>query len=181
MRALKLSYLGILIALAVALNLLESFIPSPLPWVRIGLANLLTLIAILTCGWREGYLVTLFRVLIASLLFGGFLSPSFLLSISGAIAATTVMALMAPGAWRLYSPLAMSVSGAFTHGFTQLLVLRIILVRTDEVFLLLPWVLFPAVLSGILTGLLANFILLKKGHHFEMLGGSERWSTGVGP
>ncbi len=179
MRVLKLSYLGVLIALAVSLNLLESFLPSPLPWVRIGLANLLTLIAILTCGWREGYLVTLFRVLIASLLFGGFLSPSFILSIGGGIAATTVMVLMAPGAWRLYSPLAMSVAGAFTHGFTQILVLRVVLVRTDEVFFLLPWVLVPAILSGIVTGLLANFILLKKGYHFEILGGKGMWGTGV--
>ena len=78
MKSRKISYLGVLVALAVSLNVLESLIPMPLPWVRLGLANLLALVAILTSGWREGFLVTILRILISSLLFGGFLSPSFL-------------------------------------------------------------------------------------------------------
>ena len=175
MKTLKLSYLGVLIALAVSLNVLESLIPTPLPWVRLGLANLLALIAIVTCGWREGYVVTFLRVVIGGLLLGGFLSPAFLLSLAGGVAGTTVMVLMAPGAWRFYSPLAVSVAGAFAHGLTQVLVLRVVLVRTAEVFYLLPWVLVPAVLSGIVTGLLANFILLKKGRYLEILGDKGAW------
>ena len=171
MNTLRLSYLGVLTALAVALNAMESFVPSPLPWVRLGLANLLTIVAIFTCGWKEGYLVTVLRVVIGALLFGGFLGPAFLLSLGGGVAGTTVMVLMAPGAWRFYTPLAVSAAGAFAHGLAQVLILRAVLVGTPEVFYLLPWVLVPALLSGILTGLLAAYILMKKGRYLEILGG----------
>jgi heptaprenyl diphosphate synthase len=173
MQLRKTAFLGILVALAVALNILESFFPSPLPWIRLGLANLLTLVAIISCGWREGFLVTVMRVIIASLLFGGFLSPSFLLSLGGGLAGTAVMALMAPGVWRLYSPLGMSVAGAFTHGLAQVIILRFVLVRTWEVLYLLPWVLLPAVLAGTATGLLANLLLVRRRSYFEMLGGKQ--------
>jgi heptaprenyl diphosphate synthase len=171
MNARKVSYLGVLVALAVSLNVLESMIPTPLPWVRLGLANLLALVAILTSGWKEGLLVTVLRILISSLLFGGFLSPAFLLSLGGGLAGTAVMALMAPGVWRFYSPLSMSVAGAFAHGTVQVLVLRLVLVRTWEVLYLLPWVLFPALLSGVVTGVLANLLLLRRRELFELLSG----------
>jgi heptaprenyl diphosphate synthase len=167
----KVSYLGTLLALAVALGFLESLVPTPLPWVRLGLANLLTLIAILTCGWKEGFLVTILRVLITSLLLGRFISPAFLLSLGGGLTAAVVMALMAKGAWQIYSPLAISVGGAFGHGLAQVLVLFTVLIRTREVLFLLPWVLFPAIISGVVTGLLANLILLRKGSYFGTLGG----------
>ena len=180
MRTLRIAGLAVFVALAVALSALESLVPSPLPWVRLGLANMLTLLAILSWGWREGYTVTLFRILVSALLFGSFMGPSFLLSIGGGLAATTVMALMAPGTWRIFSPIAVSVAGAFVHGLTQVLILRTVLVRTDEVFYLLPWVLLPAVLSGVLTGAAASYILLNRGHALEMLGGRRAPAVGEG-
>jgi heptaprenyl diphosphate synthase len=165
--------LGILVALAVALNLVERSIPSPVPWVRLGLANLLALVAILSCGAAAGFAVTLLRVLVAGLFFGGFLGPGFLLSLGGGLASTAVMALLAPGAWRVYSPLGISVAGAFTHAAAQVLVLRLVLVRTWEVLYLLPWVLVPSLLTGLLTGLLANYILLRRGWYLrEICGGA---------
>ena len=170
---LRAAILGLFVALAVALNLLESLFPSPLPWIRLGLANLLTLLAILTLGWKEGFAVTVLRVLLASLLFGGILSPSFLLSLGGGLAGTAMMALMARGVWRLWSPLGMSVAGAFAHGLAQVLVLRLVLVRTWEVFYLLPWVLLPAVAAGTATGLLANLLLVRRREYFESLAGEE--------
>ena len=60
MNTRRASFLGVLVALALALHLLEAQIPSPLPWVRPGLANLMALIALLTLGWKAGLLVTLF-------------------------------------------------------------------------------------------------------------------------
>lgn len=158
----RLSFLGMLVALAVALNLLESQVPAPLPWVRLGLANLMTLVAVLTLGWREGFLVTILRVTTVGLLLGGFLGPGFLLSLGGGIAGTAVMAAMARGAGRLWSPLAMSAAGAFAHGGAQVFVLFAITVRAREVFLLLPWVLLSSLVAGIATGLLANLLLARR-------------------
>ena len=167
MNVRRTSFLGVLVALALALHLLESQIPSPLPWVRPGLANLMTLIAVLVAGWRAGLLVAVLRVGIGSLLLGGFLGPAFTLSLAGAVASTLVMALMARGAWRLWSPLAVSAAGAVAHGAAQLLVLTAFLLRSGDLPWLLPWVLAPSLVAGIATGLLANLVLLRWQGYFR--------------
>jgi heptaprenyl diphosphate synthase len=167
MNTRRVSFLGVLLALALALHLLEAQIPSPLPWVRPGLANLMTLIALLTSGWLAGLLVMLLRVVIGALLLGGFLSPSFVLSLAGGLASTLVMALMARGAWRLWSPLAMSATGALAHGGAQVLVLGMLLLRAGDLPWLLPWVLVPSLISGVATGLLANLVLQRWQWYFR--------------
>jgi len=161
------AFLGVLVALALALHLLESQIPSPLPWVRPGLANLMTLIALVTSGWLAGLLVMLLRVVIGALLLGGFLGPAFALSLAGGLASTLVMAVMARGAWRLWSPIAMSATGAVAHGGAQVFVLAALLLRAGDLPWLLPWVLGPSLISGIATGLLANLVLLRWQWHFR--------------
>jgi len=167
MNTRRVSFLGVLVALALALHLLEAQIPSPLPWVRPGLANLMTLIALLTYGWQAGLLVTLLRVVIGALLLGGFLSPAFALSLAGGLASTLVMAVMARGVWRLWSPLAMSAAGAIAHGGAQVLVVGVLLLRAGDLPWLLPWVLVPSLVSGIATGVLANLVLLRWQWYFR--------------
>lgn len=164
------AFLGVLVALALALHLLEAQIPSPLPWVRPGLANLMTLIALLHLGWRSGLLVMALRVGIGSLLLGGFLSPAFALSLAGGLASTLVMALMARGVWRLWSPLAMSAAGAVAHGGAQVLVLTQLFLHAGDISWFLPWVLAPSLVSGIATGLLANLVLLRWQGYFRAVG-----------
>jgi heptaprenyl diphosphate synthase len=155
--------LGVLVSLAVALHLAEAQIPTPLPWVRLGLANLVTLLALFELGWRDALLVAVLRVLVGSLLLGGFLGPAFLLALAGAVASVAVMAPMRRGAWLLWSPLAVSVAGAVAHGCAQLLVLSWLLLRTREALLLAPWVLLPGAAAGTATGVLANIVLLRRG------------------
>lgn len=161
MNVRRASFLGVLVALALALHLLEAQLPSPLPWVRPGLANLMTLIALLTCGWLAGLLVMFLRVVVGALLLGGFLSPAFALSLAGGLASTVVMALMARGAWRVWSPIAVSAAGAVAHGGAQVLVLAAVLLRAGDLPWLLPWVLAPSLIAGIATGVLANLVLLR--------------------
>lgn len=168
MNTRRASLLGVLVALALALHVLEAQIPSPLPWVRPGLANLLTLIALLTLGWRAGLTVTLVRVVLGALLLGGFLGPAFVLSLAGGLSATLVMAVLARGAWRLWSPLAVSAAGAVAHGLAQVFAVSALLqVHPGDLARLLPWVLAPALLSGIATGVLANLVLLRWPAHFR--------------
>jgi heptaprenyl diphosphate synthase len=158
----RVSLLGVLVALALALHVIEAQIPTPLPWVRPGLANLMTLVALLSLGWRAALLVTLLRVVIGSLLVGSFLGPGFLLSLAGGVASTTVMAAMAPGTWRLWSPLAVSAAGAVAHGAAQLLTLKILhLLPAGGLSWLVPLVLVPALVAGLFTGLLGNIVLLR--------------------
>src|SRR5687768_5532577 len=80
-------------AFAVAVHVLEAAIPSPLPGAKPGLANVVTLVALLRHGWAVATWVTALRVLLASLLIGTFLAPAFWLSLAGAIASLAVLGL----------------------------------------------------------------------------------------
>jgi len=80
-------------ALAIMIHLAESAFPSPLPGIKPGFANIVTIIVWLHFGWRIGIWVSLLRVVIGSLLLGSFLSPTFFLSLSGALATIIVLSL----------------------------------------------------------------------------------------
>ena len=72
------------------------------------------------------------------------------------------MVLMAPGAWRLWSPLAVSAAGAVAHGGAQLLALKgLRLLPGGDLPWLVPLVLAPSLVAGLCTGLLCNIVLLR--------------------
>lgn len=144
--------LSLLVALAIALRGLETLIPNPLPWVRIGLANIMTLLAILLFGLKSGLLLTILRILIASLLFGTFLSPVFLLSMSAGLVSTTVMGIGNRYGRHLFSPVGLSAIGGITHNATQLVVAYFLLIRQMQIFYLLPILACIGVVTGCFNG-----------------------------
>lgn len=150
--------LSLLVALAVVLRGLEGLIPNPLPWIRIGLANIMTLLAILLFGLKAGFLLTVLRVCIASLLFGTFLSPTFLLSFSAGVCSTLVM-----GGGHMFfrkwlSPVGVSVLGGFTHNLVQLGVAYLLIVKHPEIFYLVPVLSLVGIISGFFNGLVVVFL-----------------------
>ena len=74
-----------LAALAIGLHLIEAVVPSPLPGVKPGIANIVTLYVLYRFDFATAAWVSLLRVFASSLLFGNFLSPTFVLSLSGAL------------------------------------------------------------------------------------------------
>lgn len=153
----KLVLFSLCVALAIILRGLEGLIPNPLPWVRIGLANIMTLVAILLFGWKSGLLLTILRVMIASFLFGTFLSPTFILSFTAGISSTLVMGVCHRYGGRLFSPIGISVLGGFTHNLIQLVVVYALLIKQAHIFYLFQ--IFA--LLGILTGFFNGWIGLE--------------------
>ena len=80
-------------ALAIVIHILESGFPSPVPGIKPGLANVITLIVLLRYSWNMAVWVTALRVLVGSMLIGSFLTPGFLLSASGAACSLLALAL----------------------------------------------------------------------------------------
>ena len=80
-------------AAAIALSVVEAAIPMPLPGVKPGLANIITLIVLARYGWRDAVWVSLLRVVAGSLLLGQFLAPGFFLSLAGALASLLALGL----------------------------------------------------------------------------------------
>jgi heptaprenyl diphosphate synthase len=136
-------------------------VPIPFPFIRIGLANVVTVIALLWLGFGDALLITVLRVVIASVIVGTFLGPGFMLSISGGIAAVFAMGV----AVRLAAPplgvVGVSVVGAAFHNAGQLWALAGMYTGGEAALRLLPAALLFAAASGIITGLIALFVLEK--------------------
>jgi heptaprenyl diphosphate synthase len=146
-------------AAAIALTLAEAAIPSPLPGVKPGLANIIVLIVLTRHGWKEAVWVSLLRVFAGSLLFGGFLAPGFFLSLAGAVCSLAVLGLAAQLPARLFGPVSQSVLAAFAHIAGQLLLARVWLVPHNGVFYLVPIFAATALLFGLINGLVAARML----------------------
>jgi heptaprenyl diphosphate synthase len=142
-------------AAAIALTVAEAAIPSPLPGVKPGLANIVVLIVLARHGWREAAWVSLLRVLAGSLLVGQFLAPGFFLSLTGALTSLVALALAARLPARWFGPVSQSILAAFAHVGGQVLLARAWLVPHDGVFYLVPVFALFALVFGIVNGLAA--------------------------
>lgn len=146
-------------AAAIVLTVAEAAIPLPLPGVKPGLANIVTLVVLARWGWREAVWVSLLRVLAGSLLLGQFLAPGFFLSLAGALASLLVLGLAMHLPQRWFGPVSHSILAAFAHIGAQLIVARLWLVPHDGVFYLLPVFSLAAVVFGLANGLVAARLL----------------------
>ncbi|PCH59569.1 MAG: heptaprenyl diphosphate synthase [Gammaproteobacteria bacterium] len=142
-------------ALAIAIHVLESAIPSPIPGIKIGLANVVTIVVLVNFGWRTAAWVSLLRVLIGSLVIGSFLSPTFVLSLSGACASLCVIGIAYALARQHLSVMGYSVLAAVAHILTQFWVAYLLFIPHDALFHLLPILVTVAIITGIVNGSLA--------------------------
>ena len=83
-----------LAALAILIHIAETAIPSPLPGIKPGLANVVTLLTLMHFGWRAACWVSLLRVFVGSIVLGTFLGPPFFLGLSGAVGSLLLLGLL---------------------------------------------------------------------------------------
>lgn len=146
-------------AAAIALSVAEAALPSPLPGVKPGLANIVVLIVLERHGWREAVWVSLLRVFATSLLIGQFLAPGFFLALAGALASLLALAVASRLPRRWFGAVTASVLAAFAHLAGQLLLARLWLVPHDGLFYLVPILGLSALVFGIVNGLIAARLL----------------------
>ena len=144
---------------AVALSLVDAAIPSPLPGVKPGLANIVTLVVLVRHGWATAVWVSALRVLASSLLLGYFLAPGFFLSLTGTVLSLLTLGLVRHLPRRWFGPVTLSVCAAVAHIGGQLLLARLWLIPHDGVFLLAPVFAAAALFFGTLNGLIAAKLL----------------------
>lgn len=154
----KLTVLGIMAALAVMLHAIDSMIPAPVPvpGVKLGLANAVTLFVILIFDFKSAMTVTFLRVFLGSAIGGTFLSLTFLLSLSGGIASTFTMWLSKKYFSGL-SIIGISIIGAVTHNLTQLIVASFV-IGDAAIFYYLPFLMLAALPMGLLIGILVRLL-----------------------
>ena len=158
--------IAILSAYALALHGFESLLPTPIPWLKLGLANIITLVALILYGFRTALLVTLIRVVLASILIGTFLGPAFVLSAGGGIASVIAMGLSIKLFKNLFSTVGISLIGALFHNIAQLsLAYFLFIQRIEAVLIISPLIILIGSVTGIVNGVISDILiknLLKK-------------------
>jgi len=148
-----------LAAIAIGLTLAEAAIPSPVPGVKPGLANIVILLVMLQYGWKTAAWVAALRVLAGSLLLGSFLSPGFWLSAAGALTSLLVLATAQHLPRRWFGAVSLSVLAAFGHIGGQLALAWLWLLPTAALLKLLPVFAAAALLFGALNGFIVARLL----------------------
>lgn len=147
----RLALCAVLIALAMALSYTERFIPLqmviPLPGVKLGLANIVTLIALYVMGPKAAFAILIPRCVFGAVFGGGITGLAF--SLTGGILAmvTMIVAKKSP----VFSVYGVSILGAAAHNIGQILA-AMVLMNSVYIGAYLPYLLMVALFTGFATG-----------------------------
>ncbi|MCR4695053.1 MAG: Gx transporter family protein [Pseudobutyrivibrio sp.] len=161
MKTNKIAMMGLLTALAFVFSYIEFLLPINIgvPGAKIGLANLVIVVAIYIIGERNAFVLSCIRVILVSLTFGNM--AMMLYSLAGAMLSFLVM-ILAKKSNKL-SATGVSVLGGVFHNVGQIIVAMFML-DTAYILYYLPFLMIIGTISGIVIGLLASAIIsrLKK-------------------
>ena len=153
----KLTTLALLAAIALALYAVESALPPivPIPGIKLGLANIITLVVLWKYSAKDAFCVLIVRILLATMFFGQ--AMSLLYSLAGGILCLLAMVLIKKLLHGHYLFLA-SMTGAVFHNLGQIAV-AFLLTSVPAVLVYLPFLLLSGLITGLFIGLCARFTL----------------------
>ena len=156
---------AVLISLALALSYTERFIPLqmviPLPGVKLGLANIVTLVALYLMGPKAAFAILIPRCIFGAVLGGGITGLMF--SLIGGILAMITMTLARK--LPVFSIYGVSILGAAAHNVGQILA-AMLLMNSYYIGAYLSYLLIVALFTGVATGAAGAGVLrvFKTGH-----------------
>ena len=161
LRTKKLALSAILAALAMILSYVEAMVPMPvpIPGIKLGLANLVILLAIYRLGFKYAIAINCIRIFVTGLLFTGVFG--ILYSLAGGLLSLLVMYLLYRT--EIFSMVGVSMAGGVAHNLGQLLTACLIMsnIRLMSYFAVL---LFAGIGSGILMGIVAWLVCQRLPH-----------------
>ena len=153
--------IALLSSLALIFSYVEAIIPyNPgIPGIKLGIANIVTVIALYKFGWKQAASVSVIRIVIAGFLFNGLFGALY--SLAGATVSLIGMVLLKKT--DRFSVTGVSMAGGVLHNLGQLLVASA-LISDLRIFFYFPVLLFSGIASGIAIGVTAQITLrmLKK-------------------
>ena len=166
MKVKRMTLLAMYTTMALTIFVVESMLPplAPIPGIKLGLANVVTLWLLIYATWKDALWVLIMRILIASMVAGQMMS--FLYSLCGGLLCFAAMALL----FRLLGQkhiVFISAIGAIFHNIGQVGI-AMILLSSLSVLAYLPILLISGVITGAFTGLCAYFVS-------KRLPGQNRW------
>ena len=155
MKTKKIAYLGLLIALAFVFSYIEFLIPVNIgiPGAKLGLANLVIIVALYTLNERDAFLLSMIRIVLVGFTFANL--ASMLYSLAGGILSYVAM-LMAKRTKKL-SITGVSVIGGVFHNIGQI-IMAILVVKTTSLIYYLPLLMLSGITAGIAIGVLGAMV-----------------------
>jgi heptaprenyl diphosphate synthase len=159
----QMMYIALMTTIAIILHYVEGLFPLPvaIPGIKLGLSNVVSLVALYLFGPAHAFAILVLRVLLTTFLYTGFSSMIF--SLSGGILSVLAMSAIRGLSEKGFGIVGASVCGGIFHNIGQLASAAVVL-RTASVFSYLPVLIGAGVVTGIGTGVLAGIIVprLKK-------------------
>lgn len=154
-RTKRLAISSMLACLALIFSYVEAIIPfnAGIPGVKLGIANLVVIIALYEMNFRYAFAINALRILISGLLFSGVFGALY--SLAGGFLSLCVMWLLKKT--DLFSMIGVSMAGGVAHNMGQLLVAALV-VSNLKMFLYFPILMFSGIASGIMIGIIAYVI-----------------------
>ena len=149
-------HFGVFTALALLFSYIESLIPFHIgiPGVKLGLANLIIVIALYKMNARQAFLLSVTRIVLTGFLFGNLFS--ILYSLAGGMLSLIVMILLKKQ--NGFSVMGVSVAGGVFHNVGQL-VIAMLVTESLNLFYYVPVLMISGLITGIFIGIIANEML----------------------
>ena len=163
----KMIFISLLVALGLALSVLEKAIPIPIamPGARLGLSNMVVLVTIIIFGFKDGIKVSMLKSLVLMLVTGSV--SSFIYSFSGALLSSIAMYITYRYFSNFFSLIGVSIMGALAHNFAQVSVASLIL-QNLRIYTYLPFLMIMSLFTGYFVGLSSKLIIknLRRNYRF---------------
>ena len=163
----KMIFISLLVAVGLALGVIESSIPLPIamPGARLGLSNMVVLVTIVIFGFKDGIKVSMLKSLVLMLVTGSV--SGFMYSCSGAVLSTIAMYIVYRYLSKIFSLIGVTIIGALAHNFAQVSVASLILFNL-RIYTYLPFLMIMSLFTGYFVGLSSKMIIknLKRNYRF---------------
>lgn len=148
--------LGMFIAVAMVFSYIESFIRIDIavPGIKLGLANIVTIVVLCKLGLADAVLVSVLRIFLSSLLFGNF--TVMIYSLAGA--AVSMLFMWISVKIGFFSTTGTSILGGVGHNVGQLIVAYLV-IKNQNILIYAPVLLVSGTITGVLIGLAAAFVI----------------------
>lgn len=165
MKTKRIACLGLLIALAFVLSYVEYLLPLNIgiPGAKVGLANLVVMVALYTLGKKDAALLSVVRVVLVGFTFGNL--AMMLYSMAGALLSFVVM--LIAKRTKLFSITGVSVLGGVFHNVGQIIVAMFVL-ETASLLYYLPFLIVIGTISGIVIGVISSMITVRVDRLFDI-------------
>lgn len=159
----NIALVGVLAGMSVVLGYMENFIPTPIPFVRIGLANIPILIAVMMMDSKSAISIAVLKSIIIPIVSGNFF-VKFIIGLPSSMISTTGMIILFYFLKKHISAVSVGALGGYLHIAVQVVLIKLFFIKYLDIYSILPYFSVLGTVTGIFTGLVTNYI---KSKYFE--------------